>query len=734
LTKAMQYQSIYARQGCCGKNDSHFSQKQDNLGLIIQNLFMSKLLVLPVSSIPIAMSAIRSLIHLRRRIIDIRDTRHTRDPLKLLLPELPRNPIRDQANDPARMQATFSQNQVYRAALDARGLLENFDLFHNNIDPQTGDPLEFERHGELFWRFMGLYYRILDEEANVAIAPDFEIDDRGLDRFIIRSAKSGNGQQGLSILRASAEVLVDFLGDNASIFLAKSSNRLVLSTVLQEFATASDIETDTPKRILKTLIGAVAVGAAEHGSSLSDKPAAVLLIAALGRSRTEFGDDFLARIITHEGFSAVMSDWVKNLAKDPYLTELIAEMKGLDNTDYDPSDPASLPAKLQPVFGALQKVLGVVGDNIGTRGALVREGTFRAVLAAVLNGLTSHSGNLLRKELDGDRFMATLLQSVIAKIGRTGSFQNDDLIAPIFNNLLGSLAEIIPELGQDEALSRAELMLQDLSERLETGEIQAVLEHLKSQGKEQFARDLMIELFGRAQVKLNARLEGDPSWGNNMALVLLAQVPELLDHSLDRNAVLQICDKILGQIVPADTPESSLARDILPAVTGLLRQLGNGRPSRDPKDVEFFIASWIQTMDQDRPVWRTLHSAGLLQPLIAGIGAALSGNAVPRDFSLDLLLTMSLAASRTLSRHGLKLTELAQIADNPDAFLRDRVSELVEQAAKAAFEQLGRAAGGADMAPVLSLLLDTALSCESMAVLTLEQLEFALERALTEHT
>lgn len=685
---------------------------------------------IPLAAIPMALSAIRSLIHLRHRIVDIRDTRRSRDPLKLLLPELPHNLIRDQQNDPALMQNAFSQIAHFRAALDARDILEHFDLFHKNIDWKTGGPLEPERHSDMFWRFMGFYYKLEDEDKKIDGIPDFEIDEHGLDSFLVKSAKSGGGQEAVNILRATAEILINFLGDNAGVFLAKSPNKLILSTVLREFATATDIETDNSNRILKTLVGAIAVGAADHGATLSNKPAAALLIAALGRTRRDFGDDFLARIVSHQGFSAVMADWVKSLATDPYLVELLAEMQGLDESSYDPSDAASLPAKLQPVFGALQNVLGVVSDHIGTRDALAREETFRAVFGAVLNGVTNHSSALLKAELEGDKFMATLLETVIAKIGRTGAIQNDDLIAPVFENLLDTLAGVIPELGQDVALNRAELILEDFAQRLESGEIQTALDDLKAFGGEQFARDLMVELFGKAQIRLNAQLEGDASRSNIAAQILLAQMPELLENGLNRDGAVRVFEAALGQILKDETPEGSLVRDLLPMASDLLNQLRQDRPQLDKDTVETFVLSWINKVRQDRPVWQALHRAELLKPVITGIGTVLSSGAMPRDISMEILLEVAHSATATLFRHGIILQELAETANDPGVFLNTKIIELVDQAASAAVGQLGRSAGGADLVQIFAILLDTALSGNSMELMTSAQIDTALERAL----
>ncbi len=688
-------------------------------------------MAVPVTLIPVALSAVRSLVLLRGRVIDIKDRKRLDDPLPVLLPALPPTQVVNPTKDPDRMRAAFRADPVFRAALEVRGLEDSFDAFDKNIDPLTGDALETERHADMFWRFMGLYYQV-ERQDSVAGLSDIEVDAGGIDRFLVRSAAAGGGSSGVQILRATAEVLVEFLGDNASIFLARSSNKVILSSVLREFATRTDLEQDTPKRILKILVGSVAVAAADHGTEATDNPAAAILFGALGRARQEFGDDFVIRIASHEGFTTVVSDWIGSLAADPYLVELLADVKGLDDGSYDPADPGTLPARLQPVFGALKNTLGVIGRNIGTAEPLSQEQTFRDVFGAVLSGVTQNSGALLGEKLDGDRFMASLLQAVITTVGQAGAVQNNDLIAPVFADLMAQMAEVLPTLGQDAALSRAEVILQDLALRVTSGETQAVLAELEDAGGARFARALMIEVFTIAGQRSDVLLAGDSERVQAVAQALFAQMPDLLRTGLDRDGAVRVFEAVIGQLYAEDTPDGAFVLGLLPHLTGLMRAVGEGRPTLETDAVEEILGLLVARLASDRPVWQQLHEAQQLPVLIAAIAAVLKGDAVPKTLSVMTVLEIADETLGIFARHGLKLSDLAAAADDPEAFLTERVEALLGQAVEAAVARLGRDAGADDLVDIVRRILAEALKADDPMALSAADLAAVIEAAIAE--
>ncbi|MEM9341599.1 MAG: hypothetical protein AAGA87_00990 [Pseudomonadota bacterium] len=686
-------------------------------------------MAVPVTLIPLALSAVRSFLHLRQRVIDIRDTGRLDDPLPLLLPALPPSLVENPTQDPKRMLEAFRDNPVFRAALEARGLREQFDLFHDNIDPLTGEPLEQERHADMFWRFMGLYYQVRRQEG-AADLPDIEVDQAGIDRFLVRSAAAGGKPEGVQVLRATAETLVDFLGENASIFLARSSNKVILSSVLREFATRTDLETDGPKRVLKMLVGSVAVAAADHGAEATDNPAAALLFGALGRARQEFGDDFVARIASHEGFTAVVSDWVGSLAEDPYLVDLLADLKGLDDGSYDPADPTTLPARLQPVFGALKNTVGVIGRHIGTAEPLSQEQAFRDVFSAVLSGVTQNAGALLGEKLDGDRFMADLLEAVISTVGQSGAVQSNDLIAPVFRDLMAQMAAVVPTVGQDAALSRAEVILQDLARRVTSGQTQAVLAELEGLGGERFARGLMIEVFTIARARTDVLLAGDSERAQAVAEVLFGHMPEVLRTGLDRDGAVRIFEEMLGQLYPQDTPDGAFVLGLLPHLTGLAGAIAERRPKLAPGAVEDMLRLLAERLAADRPVWQRLHEAGHMGVVIGAVASVLKGDGVPKTLTALTALEIADEALGVLSRHGLKLEDVAAAAADPEAFLKERVEALVGQAVDAAVERLGRDAGGDDLASIVRRVLAEALAADDPQALGAGELTKAVEAAI----
>ncbi|MEM8591228.1 MAG: hypothetical protein AAGF13_01760 [Pseudomonadota bacterium] len=681
--------------------------------------------------VPVALSALRSFVHLRGRVIDIRDTKKLDDPLPLLLPALPPTQVVNVTQDPARMQQAFRSDPLFRAALDVRGLAEQFDAFDKNKDPQTGETLSEERHADMFWRFMGLYYQVKRQDG-AAGSPDIEVDQSGIDRFLVQSAAAGGSSSGVQILRALADTLVEFLGENASVVLARSPNKVILSSVLREFASRSDLEADTPKRLLKTLVGSFAVAAADHGAGATDNPAAALLIGALGRARQEFGDDFVAKIASHAGFTAVLSDWVGNLAEDPYLVELLGDIKGLDDGSYDPENPGSLPAKLRPAFGALKNTLKVIGENIGTAEPLSQEAAFRGVFHAVLGGVSQNAGALLNEKLDGDSFMAGLLDSVISTVKQSVPVEGNDMIAPLFAGLMSEISAVVPTLGQEEALVRARVILQDLAGRIGSAPTKAALAELEGLGGAKFARGLMIDLFATARGRADVMLAGESERAQAAAEVLFSQMPGVLREGLDRDGALQLFDVVISQLHPDEAPGGDFLLGLLPQLTPLARAIGERRPMLEPGAKGEILGLLTERLVGDRPVWQRVHDAGHLPVVIEGLSSALAGDGLPKAVAATTVVEIADDAMRILSRHGLKLSELAANAPDPEAFLKERVEGVFGQALEAASAKLGRDAGSDDLPAIVERVLVASLGQADPRPLSAANLAGVVEAAIAE--
>jgi hypothetical protein len=518
-----------------------------------------------------------------------------------------------------------------------------------------------------------------------------------------------------------AETLVDFLGDNASVFLSRSSNKLVLSTILREFAARTDLETDSSNRLLKILMGSVAVAAAENGSEISEHPAATLLFNSLGRVRDAHGDDFVARIVTHAGFTSVVSDWTSNLATDPYLVDLVADLRGLDDGSFDPEDSSTLPADLQMALGALTNTVKVIGDNIGARDPLDREDRFRAVFAAALSGMSRNSAALLHQELDGDRFMGSLLEAVIATVGRTGTIQNNDLIAPVFQNMLDVLSGVAVELGQDRTLSRAEEILQVLAVRFTSDGLKKTLTDLEPLVGVKGARLIVAEVFAAAQANSDIQKAGDIERLHAIAETLLNDVPVLLAQGFDSPAAMRLVKGVMARIVPEDTTDGALFADVLPNLIELVEALKSRHGKLDVDTLEAIYDALLIRFETDAPVWQVLGDAKLTRPMIQAIVAVLSGDAVPARVPTGILVQIAERSLGKLSSHGLDLSDLVAGADDPGRQLRDMTEALLEQALRAAFEKLGRKASGEDVPEIVSEILERALA--KGPVTTLSDLE-----------
>lgn len=662
-------------------------------------------MTLPVALVPAALSAIRSLLQLNRKIGSIAAVARLDSDMPVFLPPVADNILRDDLNDRARMETAFSTDTPHRAALLARGLGAKFDEYLNDPNMTSGD-----RRG-LFFRFLGVFYNIEDADSQ----PDTENDEiTGLDRFLVQSASIGDGPVALQILRATADTLLDFLGENATVFLAKSQHRDVLATLLREFAAQTDLETDNPERIVKRLLGSVALVASDPAHQVSDKPLAVLLFASLGKVRHEMGDDFVARIVSRDGFDAVVSDWLTRVATDDVLVDLVASIKDLDDPKnghtYDPSRPETLPAALQPIYGVLSETLKTVGGSLQTRTTLQDPDTFQNVFQAVLTGLSTHSDALLRDKLAADQLMAQVLHATLISFPGTGARHSGTLIAPVFDTMLTTLTRILPDLGQDAALSTVQVLIQDLSHHVASDPFQTALAAVTDKKGDAFANLLLAELVGVIGTRSDLLLDGQNAKVHAALGTLLQSAPKLLDTGMTRPAITALFGDIILNIFPEDTTEGGFAAEILPLILTHLDGLGGMRARLGPADIEHIITSYITHFHTNRPIWQTLFDANLLPSVLDALSAGLRGAPTPQRLPPQVVAHLLSALTTAVGKHGIDLTDIAVGRANPTEFLQTHLQNLTARALTRVYARLGRGGDASHLTPLAERTLDLLLT------------------------
>lgn len=667
-------------------------------------------MALPVALIPVAISAIRSLVLLNRKVGRIATLARLDEDVPVFLPKVPDNIIRH-SDDRRRMEEAFSGDTPERQALQQRGLAHLFDQYADK-----DDPLPDEQRRMLFFRFLNVFYQI--EDAAGATGQAEPGDASGLDSFLVRSARLGQGSTGLRILRATAETLVDFLGENATVFLARSNHGAVLSTILREFAAETDLEEDNPERIIKVLLGSVALAATDESQTLSDEPLALLLFASLGQVRRDMGEDFVAGIISRDGFDAVVSDWLTRLANDDLLVELVADIRGLEGSDYDPSRPETLPARLQPVYGVLSETLKVIGSRVKPGDALSGEEALRAVFGAVLDGLSNHSAALLADELAGKELMAQVLNATLTQLAGHPAIRSDALAAPVFAAGLNALAQALPRIGPDDALSKAETLVRDLALAVASDPFQEAMSRITQKRGARFADALAAELVNALAHRAAYLSEDIGGHGRFVLQSVLSAAPDLLDRGLNRETLTAIFSDTVALIYPADTPEGSFTAEVLPLILPLFDGMGDAAARLGPDGVEAILRSYITHLGTNRPVWQEVFERGLIAEIITAIAGGIRDADTPVRLPPDTIVGLVSAALVATGRNAL---DIAEVPDDPalaKAAIRDLIRRDTRRAIDRAVARLGRGAGTEDLPDLVEAALDLLFSAADGAPVT----------------
>lgn len=659
-------------------------------------------MAIPLQAIPVAISAVRSLILIGKRTEDILTERQTQAPLPVMLPPLPDSMIEDLVFDSQDMRQAFAPGGRFRTLLDDLGLADKFDADMAS----TGARLAFQTR-----RYLGLYYEARDA-ANGVI--DASSPYQSVAPFLVVSSEAGTGRTAGKLLRMVADTLLDFLGQSAPVFLSQSRNQLLISTILREFAAGTNLEQDPPDRILKTLLGSVAAAAADTtsaGNPPSDNPLALLLFASLGKVRRDMqdeGDDFVARIISRQGFQAVVGDWLTRVATDDHLVRLVAGFRDLDAGSYDPADPSTLPAGLQPVYGALSEVLLVIGKSEAA--ALRQDDVFESVFKAVLDGVTDHSDALLQRELGGRKAMAELLQATITAIDTHMPDHGNPLIAPIFGTAQKLLARSLPHLSQDEAVDRSVALALALAQKMASPEFLEISDALTRGRDPDFARALIASTLELLGDRPDLLLDGQDGHIPDILREVLQAAPDLVKQGLSRDAITALTGDIIAVVLPDDGANGGFARDVMPVVLGLVQQVGQGGQVLPPKDIETLLRAYATHFGANRPVWEALIARDLLDPVILTVSAVLQdGAAPPPRLPPQTIAAILQAVLEATGRQGLALADLAGAAAAGPGQVQTLLRDELTCALTGVFARLGRGIDSHQMAPLLRVVLDQLL-------------------------
>jgi hypothetical protein len=537
--------------------------------------------------IPIAISAIQALLKYRGRVDQILALKEASESLPFSLPPAPFdfNEHKDELFE-------FFENDQGALVLELHGRVADFERF--KADPSSSDNFA------LRMEFLQMFYEASDT-APVFLGPQSEArsvrasSEMRLSYYVVASHRLSRNPALTRILLATADTLLEVAGANAGLFISNPKTQAIVSTLISEFAVKHDFDDDSAEMILKSLLRSAVVAAMENQESISEEPALVALFGALSDMREEFGDEFVAQIITKKGFQTLVGKYISEVADEPsFLIEdgpfkeiLSATLKDLgDNFEFIFDDQKAL-------FG---------------------------VLEVALTSAAGQANEILQKDIKGKPLLSAVLGAVLSNIEKRGqqdqlfkSCANGEIVTGIFQASMSAIA------ANPKLLVNAE-KIDTLSANLVAG-LADILSHkeLSQVVSKQTLRDIASRLF-MVLAENSTAWAGNNEFATKLVTSLLKAASSAIEDGLSTEDIADLIDVAIWTATEnlALVKVNVQLEGILEAVGGQLSKQ-SVRVLLNPTSRKDVILSSLETVALNPKVWSKFADADLVQPLVAAI-------------------------------------------------------------------------------------------------------------------
>ncbi|MEJ2615041.1 MAG: hypothetical protein P8Z35_08785, partial [Ignavibacteriaceae bacterium] len=253
--------------------------------------------------------------------------------------------------------------------------------------------------------------------------------------YIVESHRLSNNPLLTRILLSTADTLLEILGENSGLFISNSKTQGIIRTLINEFAVKHDFDDDSTEKIFKVLLSSALISVSENQDALPDKPALSILFASISDVREALGDDFVARLISLEGFQKLVSTYLTHAAEDPsFITKNDLAQKVLAATLKEVGENIStLLDDPKACIGVFEVGLFAAAANVDK--ILVLEIENKPLLAAVLSEVMLQIEQKVQekdlfKSIASGEFIPMIYQTVLGTIALTA-------------NLISGIMEII---------------------------------------------------------------------------------------------------------------------------------------------------------------------------------------------------------------------------------------------------------------------------------------------------
>ncbi|MEM9399588.1 MAG: hypothetical protein AAF984_05220 [Verrucomicrobiota bacterium] len=400
---------------------------------------------LPAAAVPLVISGVKALLKFRHRMDDILSMKEASADLPFLLPDTPIND-RDAWQDVYLFFRDHDSVESILVQSNAGALL--LKLKGQEVEDAYGrfaqayDNGELQASPERYGQERKLLYTLYCEAKGV---PTKTFGPRPQDSFVQQSGREGGYSEEFvlsyyilesdrlsrnpawtRVMLATADTLLEVAGENAGLFVSNPKTRNMVSSLLHEFAVRRDWDDANGALIFKTMLGSSLIAMAENPPErMSGSQALQPLFKAIADARFDptVGDDFVAMLISQEGFKDLVSRYITHIAEDTsFLTK--SEFFG-------------------EVLSDTLRELGQRVDDVGQN-----PGSLLGVLEVALTSSAANVAGVLEKKVDGSPLMVAVLNSVAEAVKDRGNdrvllagIRDGSLVPAVFKTALTGVAE-----------------------------------------------------------------------------------------------------------------------------------------------------------------------------------------------------------------------------------------------------------------------------------------------------
>jgi hypothetical protein len=565
------------------------------------------------------MSAITAVLKYRGRVDTILSLNETTKGLPFRLPPAPKHEDRSRF---LRQMWKFFESPNGVAILHAQNLVTDFEVVRAAVEGGKNPPaVNLNRCYALYFEAADVPTVLLaDEGASPgklrALASSGPNEEMRLAYYIVESQRLSRNPVYTRLALATVDTALEFLGENAGSFIANPRTRVLVESLITEFAVKQDFDDFSIRSIYQSLLGSALFAALDNPDSVPDKAALKALFGALSDLRTaqreqagdnegkkEKADEFFARLITADGFEDLVSSVFRQVARDPsFITSDQAARAVVTATFNVFADdfPKILDGDKAAIFGVIEAGLAAAAQNV--EGVLKRKIGDRPLITAVATAIAGSIGeqaatNNFFKDIASGRIYAGIYKVALNAVAANPSaLATETGLSPFVTDLVTGLTKTLSETPLKETFDQQ--TLRDLVAK----SLMVLSEHPDLVARDSsFATQVVSAAFEAAGKAIPDGLQGED---------VIAITDAALRAATDSLALAEMDDSFRAVLA---TLGSVLGSE---GIKPLLSRAGR-------KDA---LISSIQAVAANPAVWKKFEQAEILQPLATGILDALTSD------------------------------------------------------------------------------------------------------------